>query len=132
MAVIDSPVTIPLTSRRPIRRCGKLAEATGRTMRQAYLVEEFRFHSEADGQIVERPVREPEVHLVNSQIILIERTKTLFEFQVANAPRRSALSFDGIKIIRDRDRKVVFKLTVREYWDALEKLSSEKSGVRKK
>jgi hypothetical protein len=101
-------------------------------MRQAYLVEEFRFHTEADGQIVERPLREPEVHLVNGQANLIERTKELFEFQINDAPRRSAIPFDGIKIIRDRDRKVVFRVTVTEYLDAPKKPDPEKSIARRK
>jgi hypothetical protein len=90
-------------------------------MREAYLVEEFRYCTGANGHVVERAVREPVLHRVVSPTNLIERTRRFFELQMSNAESRSALQFDGVRIIRVSDGQVVFKAAVGDQWDALHK-----------
>jgi len=99
-------------------------------MRQAYLVEEFRYSAEANGQVVERRVREPVVHVVGATNTLIERTREFFELQMSNAPSPSALPFDGVRIIRESDGEVIFKATVREYWNGAQKPNPERAGSK--
>jgi hypothetical protein len=90
-------------------------------VREAYLVEEFRYCAEANGHVVERSVREPVLHRVVSPTNLIERTRRFFELQMSNAESRSALQFDGLRIVRVSDAQVVFKATVGDQWDAMHK-----------
>jgi hypothetical protein len=99
-------------------------------MRQPYLVEEFRYSAEANGQVVERRVREPVIHVVASPDTLIERTRKFFELQMSNAPSPSALPFDGVRIVRESDGEVVFRATVREFWDGAQR-PSPASAARK-
>jgi hypothetical protein len=86
-------------------------------VRQTYFVEEFR--REKDGS--ERAVREPVRHYTRNETVLVARTNSLFEMQIKNARSRSALRFDGLRIIRERDGKVVFERRVRELWEAPER-----------
>jgi len=100
-------------------------------MRQAYLVEEFRYLAEGNGRIVERAVREPTVHVVGNPTNLIERTKRFFELQISNATSPSALRFGGVRIVRDSDGEIIFRATVREFWDAIHTPNSGTAGAKR-
>jgi hypothetical protein len=91
---------IPLPPRRAVQ---------ARRLREAHFVEEFR--REKDGS--ERAIREPAPHYVGNETPLVARTNSLFEMQIRNARSQSALRFDGLRIIRERDGQVVFRRTVR-------------------
>ena len=85
---------------------------------EAYRVEDFRYEDEGDPPVrVERVTGMPTTHRTDNLSGLIDATESHFRLQMTDRAARAAIDFDGVRIVKEGDRVVVYRTTVREYWD---------------